>query len=455
MSYLPHTNDDRDAMLAAIGVDKLEDLFCDIPKAARFPALDLPAPCSELEIGAEMRALCARNADSLHHDSFLGAGIYSHFVPAIVDHVLRRAEFYTSYTPYQPEASQGMLQAMFEYQSMICQLTCMEVSNASHYDGATSLAEAVLLALDQTDGHRSKILCSPGVHPQYRDVMRTYLKGTDARVVGDKNGVPGMGDLQALLDADTAAFVIQSPDFFGQIETLDGLADAVHAAGALLIVVTDPIMLGLFNPPGALGADVVVADGQPLGLPPSFGGPHVGIFATRRAHVRRLVGRLVGETTDSAGERAYALTLATREQHIRRARATSNICTNAALGALGAAVYLAAMGKSGVRQAAELCYQKSHYAAGEIGKIAGLTINPQAPDKPFFKEFVVGLPMTAAEMNAILWQRHGIIGGYDLGRDWPDLKNHLLIAVTEVSTRASIDRLVTALRNATNKPHGS
>lgn len=455
MSYLPHTNDDRDAMLAAIGVEKLEDLFCDIPKAARFPALDLPPPCSELEIGAEMRALCARNADSLHHDSFLGAGIYSHFVPAIVDHVLRRAEFYTSYTPYQPEASQGMLQAMFEYQSMICQLTGMEVSNASHYDGATSLAEAVLLALDQTDGRRSKILCSPGVHPQYRDVMRTYLKGTDARLVGDEEIKHDISDLQALLNADTAAFVVQSPDFFGQIETLNGLANAVHAVGALLIVVTDPIMLGLFNPPGALGADVVVADGQPLGLPPSFGGPHVGIFATRRAHVRRLVGRLVGETTDSAGERAYALTLATREQHIRRARATSNICTNAALGALGAAVYLAAMGKSGLRQAAELCYQKSHYAAGEIGKIAGLTINPQAPDKPFFKEFVVGLPMAAAEMNAILWQRHGIVGGYDLGRDWPDLKNHLLIAVTEVSTRASIDRLVTALRNATNNRQGS
>ncbi len=455
MNYLPHTNDDRDAMLKAIGVEKLEDLFSDIPKAARFPALDLPRPCTELEIGTEMRALCARNADSLHNDSFLGAGVYNHFVPAIVDHVLRRAEFYTSYTPYQPEASQGMLQAMFEYQSMICQLTGMDVSNASHYDGATSLAEAVLLALDQTDGHRTKILCSPGVHPQYRDVMRTYLKGTDARLVGDDDMKNDISDLQVLLNTDMAAFVVQSPDFFGQIETLDGLADAVHAVGALLIVVTDPIMLGLFNPPGALGADVVVADGQPLGLPPSFGGPHVGIFATRRAHVRRLVGRLVGETTDSAGERAYALTLATREQHIRRAKATSNICTNAALGALGAAVYLAAVGKSGLRQVAELCYQKSHYAAAEIGKIAGLTINPQATDKQFFKEFVVELPMAAAEMNAALWHRYGIIGGYDLGRDWPDFENCLLIAVTEVNTRESIDRLVTALRDATNECHGS
>lgn len=447
MRFLPHTDDDRATMLKTIGVGSLEDLFGDVPEDVRFPDLGLPSPCSEMEIGAEMRSLAARNTDCLHHDCFLGAGVYNHFVPAIVDHVLARSEFYTSYTPYQPEASQGMLQAMFEYQSMICRLTGMEVSNASHYDGSTSLAEAVLLALDQTDGRRSKILCAPGVHPQYREVVRTYLGGTDACLAGDEEMTHEIETIIPLLDNDTAALVIQTPDFFGQIERLDGLAETVHDYGALLIVVTDPIMLGLFAPPGHYGADVVVADGQPLGLPPSFGGPHVGIFATRRTFLRRLVGRLVGETTDLAGARAYALTLGTREQHIRRARATSNICTNAALGALGASVYLAAMGKQGLRQAAELCFHRSHYAASEISKIPDITVNPQAPDKPYFKEFVVGLPRPAAAVNQELLERHGIIGGFDLGKIWPEFRNSLLVAVTEMNSRASIDRLVTALRS--------
>jgi glycine dehydrogenase subunit 1 len=330
---------------------------------------------------------------------------------------------------------------------MLCRLTGMEVSNSSHYNGATALAEAVVLALNAGQGKRSKIVMSGAVHPQYRNVVKTYLRGTPAMIVGDEHGAAAdLNRLRAKLDADTAAFVIQTPNFFGECESLDGLADAVHGVGALLVVVTDPIALGLFHPPGHHGADVVVADGQALGIPPSFGGPHVGILATRLAHVRRMSGHLVGETVDVDGQRGYVLTLATREQHIRRAKATSNICTNSALCALGAAVYLATMGKSGLRQVAELCFHKSHYAAAEIGKLAGLAINPQAPAKAFFKEFVVRLPRPAAEVNARLRKRSGIIGGYDLGRDYAHLHNHMLLAVTEVHGRADIDRLVEALR---------
>jgi glycine dehydrogenase subunit 1 len=277
-------------------------------------------------------------------------------------------------------------------------------------------------------------------------VVKTYLRGTDAAtVIGDENPAADIDSLTALLDQNTAALVIQNPNFFGQFEALEGLAETVHRAGALLIVVVDPISLGLFKPPGEYGADIAVAEGQSLGLPASFGGPHVGIFASRMAHVRRLSGHVVGETNDIEGRRGYVLTLATREQHIRRAKATSNICTNSALCALGAAVYLATMGKAGLRDVAELCYHRSHYAAAEIGKIKGYDVNPQAPGKSFFQEFVIRLPCPAADINKRLRER-GIIGGYDLGRDYPHLDQHMLFAVTEVNTRESIDRLVRALR---------
>ena len=446
MSFVPHSERERAEMLAAIGVGRIEDLFADVPAHIRFPALKLPPPISELEILREMQTLANRNAAVDPVLSFLGAGTYHHFRPALVDYVLSRGEFYTSYTQYQPEVSQGMLQALFEYQSMICRLTNMEVSNASHYDGATALAEAALLALNVAAGKRSKIVLSPGVHPQYRSVVKTYLRGAHtATVLGDEDSAAGLERLKGLLDEDTAALIIQNPNFFGQCEPIEGLAEVVHRVGALFIVATDPISLGLFRPPGAYGADVVVADGQCLGIPPSFGGPHLGIFATRMAHVRRLSGHLVGETIDADGRRGYVLTLATREQHIRRAKATSNICTNAALCALAAAAYLATLGKRGLRQVAELCFHRSHYAAAEISKLKRFEINPQAPTKPFFKEFVVRLPAPAIEVNTHLLKQHGIIGGYDLGRDDPRLKNHLLIAVTEVNTRDSIDRLVSAL----------
>jgi len=446
MTYIPHTDAERRDMLAAIGHARVEDLFDNIPSHVRFPELKLPRPASELDVGRDMRALAARNLAVDPSLSFLGAGAYRHFRPAVVDYVLSRGEFYTSYTQYQPEVSQGMLQALFEYQSMICALTAMEVSNASHYDGATALAEAVLLALNVTQGKRRKILMSPAVHPQYRAVVKTYLRGTEfATVTGDQDGLAGLDRLTSLLDDGTAALVIQNPNFFGQLEAVDGLADAVHRAGAVLIVVTDPVALGLFRPPGAYGADVVVADGQALGIPPSFGGPHLGIFATRMAHVRRLSGHVVGETVDADGRRGYVLTLATREQHIRRAKATSNICTNSAVCALGAAVHLSALGRNGLKQVAETCYHRSHYAAEAIAKLKGFAVNPQAPSQAFFKEFAVRLPRPSADVNRHLRQRHGIVGGYDLGRDYPHLQAHMLIAVTEVNTRESIDRLVRAL----------
>jgi glycine dehydrogenase subunit 1 len=446
MSYVPHTDAERSEMLAAIGLSRMTDLFPAVPAQVRFPELKLPPAASELDIAREMRGLAARNIAVDPAFSFLGAGTYHHFRPATVDYVLSRGEFYTSYTQYQPEVSQGMLQALFEYQSMICRLTGMEVSNASHYDGATALAEAVLLALNVAQGKRSKVILSPAVHPQYRAVVKTYLRGTEAgTIAGDEEGSADLDHLTSLLDQDTAALVIQNPNFFGQCEGVGGLADAVHRAGALLIVVTDPIALGLFEPPGSYGADVVVAEGQSLGIPPSFGGPHLGVLAARMAYVRRMSGHLVGETVDADGRRGYVLTLATREQHIRRAKATSNICTNSALCALGAAVYLATMGKDGLRKIAELCFHKSHYAAGEIGKLKGFAVNPQSPAQPFFKEFVVRLPRPVAHVNRYLREQHGIVGGYDLGRDYPHLLDHMLLAVTEVNTRASIDRLVQAL----------
>jgi len=449
MSFTTHTKEERRAMLDAIGVASAEALFDDIPLHARFPDLELPPAISDIELERTFRRLSQRNVTLDDGPSFLGAGCYRHFIPATVDYVLQRGEFYTSYTPYQPELSQGMLQAMFEYQSMICRLTGMEVSNASHYDGATSLAEAALLALDEAGKNRSRILISPAVHPHYRDVVATYLSGTQASLIGPEDTTLSAADLVGKVCEETAALVIQTPNFFGYLEDLNGIAEKVHARGALLIVLVDPIMLGLFQPPGSYGADIVVADGQSLGIAPSFGGPSVGIFATRRAYIRRLVGRLVGETTDVEGQRGYVLTLATREQHIRRAKATSNICTNSALGALAAATYLATLGRQGLRQVAELCYHKSHYAAARIAALPRCSVNPATPDRPFFKEFSVELPLPAAEVNQALQKEFGIIGGYDLGRSYPAMTNRLLIAATEMNPREEIDRLVEALEQIT------
>jgi glycine dehydrogenase subunit 1 len=445
MSYVPHTNADRAEMLAAIGVEHIEDLFHDVPAAYRFPELDLPEPLSEMEILAELEAISEENLDTGHFPSFLGAGAYNHYVPRVVDHIVSRSEFYTAYTPYQPEISQGTLQSTFEYQSMICALTGMEVANASHYDGATSTAEAVIMAVNVGRGKRKRVILSPALHPEYRAVVRTYTQGMGLEIVGDGDLAAGLEDLIGSLDGNTACMVVQYPNFFGEIEELGGLADRVHNAGAMLVVAADPISLGLLKPPGAYGADVVVGEGQSLGNGLNFGGPYLGYFACREKDVRRMAGRLVGETVDTEGKRGYVLTLATREQHIRREKATSNICTNQALCALAAAAHLAALGKTGIRTLAELCYHKAHYAAERIAEIEGYRVSET---KRFLKEFVVRCPAPVKEINRYLLNEWAIIGGYDLGREYPHLQNHMLVCVTEVISREEIDDLVDGLAAA-------
>jgi len=454
MTFVPHTDRDRETMLAAIGAERLEDLFADVPEHVRFPALDLPAARSELEVERELVAVAARSARLLERPGFLGAGSYHHYIPATVDSVLQRGELFTAYTPYQPEVSQGFLQAMFEYQSMICELTGMDVSTASHYDGATALAEAVLLALSVGRGRRRKVIASPNLHPQYRDVVATYLRGADAELVAPSGPDADAAALMRHCDDETAACIVQSPNYLGQLEPLKQLADAAHAAGALLIAVPDPVALGMFRPPGADGADLVAAEGQSLGIATSFGGPHLGILAVKQAHMRRTAGRLVGETRDANGERGYVLTLGTREQHIRREKATSNICTNAALMALAAAVHLATLGRDGMRRVAELCFHKSHYAADQIAALPGCSINPQAPDRAFFKEFAVALPIPAEQANRAIEAELGVLGGRPLGLDFPGLDNQLLIAVTELHTREDIDSLVAVLHKAVSSSRG-
>jgi len=450
MSYIPHSDEDRKAMLAAIGVRSIEDLFEDVPAHARFPELDLPSALSEMEARWELETLAGANFATVDGPCFLGAGAYRHFVPAVVDAVLRRGEFYTAYTPYQPEISQGTLQAIFEYQTMICALTRMEVSNASHYDGATATAEAVITAINVHRLKRRRVVVSPFVHPEYRAVVRTYTQGMGLTIVGDEGsgGNSGLAGLTDLLDKETACLIVQYPDFLGRFEDLSGLAEAAHAVGALLVVVADPIALGLLKPPGEFGADIVVGEGQGMGAGLNFGGPYLGFFATRKKYVRKMAGRLVGQTVDAEGERGFVLTLSTREQHIRRGRATSNICTNQGLVVLAAAVYMAALGKTGLHQVAELCYHKAHYAQQRIAEISGFSV---IDDQPFFKEFVVRCPRPVGEINDYLLDEWGIIGGYDLGRDYPHLKSHMLLCVTEMNPRGEIDALVEALGEMNNE----
>jgi glycine dehydrogenase subunit 1 len=460
MSYIPHSDADRQAILAKIGVESVEELFVDVPEAVRYPEVKLPRPLSEMEILAELRAMSERNADLNHYASFLGAGAYDHFVPSVVQHVTGRSEFYTAYTPYQAEVSQGTLQTIFEYQSMVCALTGMDVANASHYDGATSMAEAVIMALAVARGKRKKVVIAPTVHPEYRATVRTYTQGMGLTIVGDEaphgERVPptslllepagsGLERLKALIDDDTACVIVQNPDFFGQLESpadLQALADAVHEAKALFIVSADSISLGLLKPPGEYGADVVVGEGQALGNHPNFGGPYLGYFACKQKYVRKMAGRLIGQTVDAKGRRGFVMTLVTREQHIRRERATSNICTNEALVALAAGVYLAALGKCGLRTVAELCYHKAHYAARQIRALEGFDV---MGERPFFKEFVVRCPMSVAELNKHLLEDWCIVGGHDLGRDYPGMENYSLLCVTEMNTQEEMDRLVKAL----------
>lgn len=448
--YISITDAERAEMLKAIGVETGADLFKDVPEAVRFPQVDLPQPLSEMDLRRELNALASKNADALSQSVFLGAGAYNHFVPGAVDHILRRSEFYTAYTPYQPEVSQGTLQAIFEYQSLICALTGMDIANASHYDGATALAEAAIMAVASLRNRR-QVVVAPSVHPQYRAVLHTLLQGTGIRIVGDEragadeHAGSSLQDLLALVDDSTAALIVQSPDFFGTLHDLKPVADAVHAAGALLIQHFDPIALALFQTPGEASADIATAEGQPLGVGLSFGGPYLGIFTCAEKYVRKMPGRLAGATLDLEGRLAYTLTLRAREQDIRREHATSNICTNQGLMALAAAVYLSLMGKQGLRRAAELCYHRAHYAADEIDKLPGYEVLRRGP---FFKEFVVRCPRPASEVNAAL-REQGIVGGYDLALDYPRLGDAMLLCVTEMNNKAEIDRLVQTLATVT------
>jgi len=450
MTYIPISPKERDSMLGTIGVKSLDDLFDAIPAKHRFPKLDLPAALTEMEAMDELSGLAQAN-ENVRSDliSFLGAGMYNHYIPSVVDHMLRRGEFYTAYTPYQPEISQGTLQAIFEYQSLMAALTGMELSNASHYDGATAAAEAVNLAYAQYRGKRKKVIVSPTLHPQYRAVIRTYMQGMELEVAGDDPNADldsNPNELINLVDDNTCIVIVQYPDFFGRVYDYTKLIEDVHAKGALVCVVANPTALAIFKTPGSMGADVVVGDGQPLGIPMWFGGPSVGFFTTRKNMVHKMAGRLVGETVDNKGQRAYVLTLTAREQHIKRERATSNICSNQGLIALGTAVYLSLLGKKGLRQVAELCYQKAHYAAQELSKIDGMGL---CFTEPFFHEFALCVNRPVDEVNAHLLE-HGIIGGYDLGQDYPALKDHMLIAVTEMNTKEEIDTLVEVLSEVAN-----
>ncbi len=441
MTYIPHTDAERQQMLAAIGVTTIEDLFEAVPSRHRFPTLDVPEALSEMDVMAELMALAEANDHGQDYALFRGAGAYHHFVPSAVNHILLRGEFFTAYTPYQPELSQGTLQATFEYQSMVSALTGMDAANASHYDGATSFAESVTMAVEVSRQQRRKVVISPDINPQYRAVARTYHQGSGVRFVGD-NGRATISDLVDMLDDDTAMLAVQYPNFFGQIDDFSDLAKKVHEAGALLVFVVNPLALGLLKSPGELGADIVVGEGQPLGIPLSFGGPYLGFFATRAKYVRKIAGRVVGETVDQDGRRGYVMTLRPREQDIRREKATSNICTNQGLMALAAGVYLSLMGKHGMRRVAELCYHKAHYAADQINQLDGYEVNMS---KPFFHEFVVKCPRPVREINDRLMDQ-GIVGGYDLGRDYPDFKDHMLVCVTEMNSREEIDALVASLK---------
>jgi glycine dehydrogenase subunit 1 len=446
--YTPHTKEDRDAMLAEIGISSLEELFSDVPKAHRFPELNLPTALTEMEALSELRSISNVNESVEDLICFLGAGAYYHYIPAAVDSIIRRGEFYTAYTPYQPEVSQGTLQAIFDYQSLIAALTDMDVSNASHYDGATAAAEAVSMAYANFRGKRNKIVISSSLHPHYRQTIRTY-HDTLLEIAGDEDSVSlddGPESLEKYIDSNTALVIVQYPDFFGRVFDLTQLTQKAHSEGALLAVSINPMALGLFTPPGKFGADIVTGEGQPLGIPLSFGGPHLGLFATRLEYVRKMAGRLVGETIDNRGQRAYVLTLTAREQHIRRERATSNICTNQGLMALAATVYMSMLGKDGLRQVSELCYHKAHYAAHSISSLPGFTLESKAP---FFNEFVIHCPAPVTEINASLLEE-GILGGYDLGEDYPELANHMLVAVTEMNSREDIDLLADVLAEVSN-----
>ena len=440
MRYIPNSPDERRAMLEQIGCERIEELFEQIPENLRLnEALGIGPAMSEPDLIAYFRELAARNASS--YQSFLGAGAYSHFIPVIVDPLISRAEFFTAYTPYQPELSQGTLQYIFEFQTMVCQLTGMDVANASLYDGSTGVAEAVMMANRVT--RRDRFIIADTLHPHYREVTQAYTRQLGLTLDFAPHTEAGTLDLNSLrIDKETAAVVVQSPNFFGCVEDLQAIADAAHQAGALFIVAfSEAMSLGALKSPGACGADIVVGEAQSFGIPLSFGGPYCGLFATNEKFVRQMPGRLAGEAYDHDGRRGYVLTLSTREQHIRREKATSNICTNQGLFALMATVYMATMGRRGIQEVAHQNLQKAHYAAQEIAKLDGYGRRFSAP---FFNEFVITTPKPASAVARALLDRQ-IIGGVTLDDYYPEMKDALLVCVTETARRAAIDQLVEAL----------
>ncbi|MGF3103624.1 aminomethyl-transferring glycine dehydrogenase subunit GcvPA [Rossellomorea sp. DUT-2] len=439
--YLPMTEQDQREMLDSIGVDSVNDLFEDIPEQVRFKGdYKIKEAKSETELVKELTKMAAKNADLKSHTSFLGAGVYDHYMPIIVDHVLSRSEFYTAYTPYQPEISQGELQAIFEFQTMICELTGMDVANSSMYDGGTALAEAAMLSAGQT--RRKKVLVSSTVHPESRDVLRSYAKGQYIEVVEipHDNGVTDVEELKKLMSNEIAAVVVQYPNFFGRVEELKAIEEVAHAQKAMFVVSSNPLALGALTPPGQLGADIVIGDAQPFGIPSAFGGPHCGYFAVNKKLMRKVPGRLVGQTVDEDGIRGFVLTLQAREQHIRRDKATSNICSNQALNALAASVAMTALGKQGVKEMALQNIQKAHYAK-EAFKAKGFSI---AFEGPSFNEFIVKVNRPVKEINQKLLGKE-MIGGYDLGLMDDSLSQHMLIAVTELRSKEEIDAFVAEL----------
>ncbi|MCD9020251.1 aminomethyl-transferring glycine dehydrogenase subunit GcvPA [Cohnella silvisoli] len=436
--YLPMTEQDETEMLKAVGVNSVEELFVDIPQSVRYEGImPMSGALNEPALLKHMRQLSDRNADFDRYTSFMGAGIYDHHIPVVINHVISRSEFYTAYTPYQPEISQGELQAIFEFQSYVCELTGMKVANASMYDGATALAEAAALASAATK--RKRVVVSRTVHPEAREILLTSARGLGLEVVevGYVNGITDLAELEAAITDDTAAVLVQTPNFFGCLEDIRPIEKLIHASKGLLVMSVNPLSLGLLESPGELGADVVVGDAQPLGIPASLGGPTCGFFAVSEPLMRRIPGRIVGQTVDSEGKRGFVLTLQAREQHIRREKATSNICSNQALLALCASVYMSTLGKEGIREAALLNLRKSHYASGRVEGSNAFSLSFTAP---FFNEFVVKLPAgaEAGSMNAKLLKA-GYIGGYDLGVAYPELAGHLLVAVTERRTKEEIE----------------
>ena len=436
-------------MLETIGVASVEELFADVPHPYRFPRLDLPQGMSEPEVAALFRRYAGANGAVDTHSCFLGAGAYHHYTPALVPHLLFRSELYTAYTPYQPEVSQGTLQTIFEFQTIVARLFGMEVANASLYDGSTALAEAALMAARLRAGRRT-VVVSEAVHPEYRQVLATYLSGIGLRIVtvpfDRETGATDRRALQGALGADTAAVLTQYPNFLGVIEPLNELVEMTHAAGALAVASADPVALATLRPPGELGVDIATAEGQPLGIPLFYGGPYVGLLATSMRNVRQMPGRLAGVAHDAAGRRGFVLTLKPREQDIRRERATSNICTNEALIATAVAIYVAALGPNGLQEVADQCYHRSHYLAAELARLSGFSPRFSGP---FLREFALRTPRSPADINRRLWEQHGIVGGLDLGRFDLGLDDCWLLTATELNSRADIDRLVAALAEAT------